>query len=319
MVFRRAFISVVLWAAVSVVSRVVAEENVPAKQSEGPLGVAKRDYAAIQASGNETPQLNGFKAPRTAPPLELPSDGPPALSPMQRARLVERKKLETGANRSKTWLIDALRDHENSDLEKPSTPYAAENEATRRDGLRNSARSEQEHNALSRLRTGSKSKNIEPSEERPSSVPRNPLDTYMAQWMTGRDLEIFKASRHDSSSPVESFVSVAAQSPTNEGVISFPTPDMSARHVLIDGDPISLAGSPSTNPYLELMRPPLPRPEQTIGSGAALNAVLPSLVPSTQQQPARHEQPEIPASKSLSAELLKAQDDARYFKQLKRF
>jgi hypothetical protein len=296
---------------------------------ESALAAAKRDYKSFE-------QLNGVAADgvkaanegRSLPPLETATEAPPSLSPIQHARKAATDEADQGTGPSKTWLVDAfdaLGDKGASrsmklegasleeELEETRTTTATAGEVQRffqRDNMGKHGRSSDE---IRRRADASK----KPS---PGAV-RNPLDGYMSNWMTAKDFELLRSK----SEPIGQGISPALSDVTSrfdfvpaprvrEGqMIPFEFTPGALGHVFLP------QGYTNENPYLEALAPFSPQIPKAVPNETAPLQVAPTLLPQLQQRSPIADQVNPPPAKPLPGELLKAQDDARYFKQLKRF
>jgi hypothetical protein len=298
----------------------VAAET-PSPRPEDPIAAAKRDYEAIQASGAEADQVAPGRVRQSLPSIELATEGPLLVTPIQRARKSEAIDRKTGAAHSKNWLLDAM-DATSRDLTKPGNRKSADLE---RDGeslidhswLTGSGRTETDHRVGRGLRSAPGSAAHSPDALLRADVS-NPLSQYMSTWMTARDFELLQSKPNSAAGQgTASFLSSTAANGS-------PVHPMPGAQVM-PGDEESVfdftglpIGSKSVNPYIDgLVTPPALLPP---AARAGSNLVPPpNLMPPLQNEsPVLKSLPDL-KSKPSTIEQLKSQDDARYFKQLKRF
>ena len=126
---------------------------------------------------------------------------------------------------------------------------------------------------------------------KPEEAGVNPLSSYLNAWMTPRDLELLKAQGADA--PASASRPVAPASRVLPG-LNGRTPDPQGNPYVVD---------PTTTPTIAAKLPPpapAPKPAATpLAEGK--NAAAPAKTPGP------------------PADVLKSQDDAKYFPQLKRF
>jgi hypothetical protein len=223
----------------------------------------------------------------------------------------------TDAAQSETWLIDAMRDETEA---KPDNFGRLEVVGTGQNSTKNSRALTQGAKEKDLLRGQSSARDHERLSTRDKSSltgVRNPLDAYMSQWMTPRDFELLR-SRSETAGPAPSALSDAV-SP-----FTFATPEASEAPASSEDNRRQWIGrrglklSLNENPYLEAFTPWLTQRPQ------ARSEVVPvpppvSLLPLIQSRPAVLDEPAKSAPQPSFAEQVKAQDEARFFKQLKRF
>ena len=124
---------------------------------------------------------------------------------------------------------------------------------------------------------------------KPEDGSANPLSSYLAAWMTPRDLEILKIKTTDANTP---------------GVTTGPGQDR-----LVSRGP---AQGPLTNPYLADPTPPTSISPKT-------PPTLPVPAPATLAPPAPKNDAAPAKTPGPPADLIKSQEEQKYFPQLKRF
>lgn len=285
---------------------------------ESALAAAKRDYRALEElSGVAREHGTPGSSRRSLPPLETAPDSRPVLSPMQRARKAAADKAGHGTERSKTWLIDALRENTASQSTRPgeATFEPESEEAGAR--MREDQWISRQDNAQQRGPALKETRLDDAATRTSSSVINNPLDGYMSKWMTARDFDLLRSrsepNGQGSAAPllgaVSDFdlVSLPPLAETRITGVESPLDRSSLRRV-----------ATNENPYLEALALIAPQIPQSAFQ-ASPPQLAPVLVPLIQPRPVVVDEVAPPPEKALTSEFLKAQDDARYFKQLKRF
>ena len=276
---------------------------------------ARSDYEAItDAKAGRTPAQ--LPLPKQAMPrLDLKSDALP-LPPNPAYRKTGDGNATPGEQpgKSENWLIEAMNQTaaETSKETVVSPDTAAEIETPKGDLLATAAALERAEQAAAKAR--------EAQEEKVGELPAfNPLDAYMTGWLSARDLG---RSGTTSVAPVErgaieqtGLAAYENNSAQRDVALVFSGAD--AFSPISEQRGLATPGVPETNPYLgERFR------EWNDGASPT-----PLALPSANPEPllrlpdaVRHEPtPMEPKTPPRLSEELKAQDDAKYFKQLKRF
>jgi hypothetical protein len=140
----------------------------------------------------------------------------------------------------------------------------------------------------------------------PGQAVPNPLNSFLAEWMTARDYALLKPGLQSSGATAASLPT----SPGSEPAVSVILPVTPKREVP--------AAKPGENPYLEILNEPSPAvaaPPSTVATNA--NPAVPSpappvLLPPVPPTPA-------PAPQSKIPDFAKPATNDKYFKPLKRF
>jgi hypothetical protein len=286
------------WALLAWASVACAAETPPAAAPAPPveeaIAVAKRDLETIKAA------RSGHELPRA----DLPQFSTPAMQvgPIESSRPGARSSAADAAAKKKSanWLVDAMTKRpETGAKEKDQGPedlaeeigLAKKDDSAERDQL--AANGKREH------RDG-----------RPATEPVvNPLTSYMAGWMSAQDFKLLQPVMAAESA--SSLVARGEQS--NFLPSSFGSGEASAQ-VAASKAPIGRTGSaPKENPFLQEFAPTGP-PLSTAIVAAPAVPVAPAPAPKVFVPP-----PEPPAQKPSVPAFVKPNDDAKYFKPLKRF
>jgi hypothetical protein len=313
------------------VAAAAAEPATPSAESA--LAAAKRDYASFeQLSGVAEDHDKPGTVRRSLPPLETATEAPPALSPIQRARKAAADEPEQGTGPSKTWLIDAF-----DALGDTSAPQAMRREGASLEEELEEARTtntntaagdnqrfsfSQRDNLRKRARSTEEIRRDADAVKKPApGAVRNPLDGYMSKWMTAKDFELLRSKAEPVGQGVSSAFSDVTSSfdfvPAPRAGEGQTIPFESIQGTL--GAGFLQGGLTNENPYLEALAPFSPQIPKAAQNETAPLQVMPTLLPQLQQRPPIVDQVTPPPPKPSMSELLKAQDDARHFKQLKRF
>lgn len=294
-----------------------AEEPALPGSAQG-LDVAKREYEAIKAAG--TPEAQQKLALPVAPSIELKTDELRLVAPsvgkdwLQQERERERAKKRTGAA-SPNWLLDAM----DAAKTPPTQSAGAGGRGETGGGLTAATEPEDFLAQVDNLNREAGDRRHQDDERQRGArqlqqEAGNPLDRFMAGWMTPGDLALL-VPRAESGpgqttlpgAPVDGLGGLPA---ATLGIGEDPAPD-SPRS--LDND------ARATNPYLAgLPDVALFKPESAV---ASLVPALPSPLPAGRPLPAPVANPELPPPprNSPAEEFRKTQNDQKYFKQLKRF
>jgi hypothetical protein len=283
----------------------------PAEQG---IEVAKREYDAIKAAG--TPEAQQKLALPVTPSIELKTDDlrlapPPGANDwLKQQRERAKKRTATGAP-SSNWLLDAMAQNK-----QPRTAAAAEPTVPPEPG-------ELPPGAPADFLTQAETLQRETSEaqrgaERKRELRRtqqeagNPLDSFMAGWMTPGDFALLV--------PTGDSTDTKAASPGAFMDGGAGAPGAPALRIPESGPGISRGGDGARppNPYLTDL------PDLTLAApgsaGATLNLLPPPPPPKTLlPAPATTPEPEPPPRTTPAEEFRKSQNEQKYFRQLKRF
>lgn len=269
-----------------------------APPTEDAVAAAKRDLEAIKAlrSGIEQPRAD---LPRFSAP-EFPS----GVGAPQRATPTDPNTPKKSAN----WLVEAM-------MKKPARSGDARD---RRPGDSAEAGEKDDQRALdpfAKPDAKDKAPADDPAQRR---TPRtkaeeaalNPLASYMANWMSLQDYKLLQPGLG-----MEGGAGGVARGDAPSTFTPVPSGSTDAASALNFGRPQpSRANTPAReNPFLQAMVTPAPVP---VGPGLAGVAPTP---PPQLKTPPPAPQPEPPPQKSATPSFVKPNDDAKYFKPLKRF
>ncbi len=284
-------------ALLGLVATVVAAEKpsaaAPAPPTEDSIASAKRDLEVINAARAGTEQ----------PRADLPAFGAPdmqiGLAPPQRPSLRKSPAEAAASKKSANWLVDAM-------TKKPA--HTADGKDFRPEKSLRENGTENEHEVVTRNRVEASGK-VDHRQARASVEPVvNPLTNFMAGWMTPQDFKLLQPGLANESAP-----SLLARGEPSSG----PT----ARGSSADLSGLTLFGRkplhespvpPRENPFLQEFSVPTP-------SGGPVVVVLPPAFVPTPASKALALSVEPPPQKTATPAFAKPNDDAKYFKPLKRF
>jgi hypothetical protein len=306
--------SLKVWTAIFFAGIATASES-PTPGPAKALAAAREDFEAIQQFSTTSLDLTApVMLRRNLAPLETTSGNGRELSPIQRAR---RSAIDKAARRtvpSKTWLVDAMRDDTETKLPRSGDVTTLDSSG---DG---GARPREDElfprwGDLGKTARGTHNARSDQSPEKPSSIViQNPLDGYMAKWMTGRDFDLLRSN----SQPAEQGISSAIHPSRNSYFEGVPSSGLNVTlpvRLRSEFDVPPQSRATKENPYLEgAVQVPPQIPKQAAPADAQ-----PDLAPLLQpRSPIVERTDPVQAQQSMN-ELLKPREDARYFKQLKRF
>jgi hypothetical protein len=280
--------------------------------SPDPIAAGKRDIEAIEASRAGLPAPSG-RVRVSLPPIALGEEVAPLTTPIQRARKDATLDLENSAKTSENWLLDAmgLKAPGGDPLNElhPSGRYDTATKTTSRP-----------HRLVESGKAGAGRLTLKADSEgasiESSAKALNPLNAFLASWMTTRDLQLLQPE-----------VSDLAQKRFGDGdsmtgILFGSGPSVyhnpSITRAMSASEQISDFGAPPPNPYLLAEADTTP---------AVVFPALPSSGPNTPvtselslTKPFQEPTPLQPTpAPSTVADQLKISDDQKYFKQLKRF
>lgn len=300
--------------------------SVAAKSAESPSA-----SSPLSAAAKEFQELGKLKTESTAPKPALRTPDVPSIQPtpdaprsMPAARQQElEEKLEKQRAKSASsanWLVDAMmKDTARDDAGKSAAELLEEE-------LRE--RNSPERLLLPNEAAAQESSRREP-EPKPETRPEvtNPLSAYMSSWMTPRDFELLGST---AGSPASGDLLAKSAEPAPvlrelSLVFGSTTPGVNGVSPRENFAGLSQAQREVTNPFLAEASPPLAglpspspspapaSPPPSIEFGAPQTSLPAPIGPAI--SPAVSETPQAPRP----SELLRGNDDAKYFRQLKRF
>lgn len=288
-----------------------------------PLGAAKRDYAAIEEAKTGVQPGKAARPQQSMPTLEV-GTGPEFQRPAEATRKNAKKTGQRARGASGNWLLDGMAAVKKSDANQKSAGEKGEPRDFERASKLDDAKLGEElvelgEEAENSERTESLAKTSKEREKRVETAP-NPLNNYMASWMTPRDLELLQPKGGAPGAAPVARRDISFEAPNS--AISGSSSSFSA--------PLSGFGVAQEKPKLGATNPYLSDFAVGTGNSRSLAAALapvgnveparPALQPSVKLDPqADRAQPSPPTTPTRASETLQAHDDAKYFKQLKRF
>lgn len=294
----------------------IAAEDDTAKTG---LQSARRDYEALQAAEARDLQQ------KTAPEAELPvlEAGPPSavgLLPNPTKKRPDASRTDPRQReKSPNWLLEALRDETETpatDTEKTLQQTLEPDREIARGDLVETALALEKREAAQRKAEDERRERIERNRD---ATGLNPLDSFMASWMSSKDLELLGRAPAGAQPSRSAHDLMQSGSPASSGRVAVSTPSI----LLVPG--LDHESSPTAftsfapervNPYLENLSNLAP-PESVVNPNTP--ASVPALSEFIAPVPQGTEPAPVPARPESPSERFRAQDDSRYFKQLKRF
>jgi hypothetical protein len=292
-----------------------ASAEQPLSKPEDPLTTARRDFDAIKSGKTPSPPADSLRLQGSVPLVNTTEDAPVPLSPIQRARKLQALKEQSRTAANRYWLLDAM---------GVQTPAAEANAAQ---ALASDTRSKvdpaadastaltQQPRALHSNYSHSRETSHDISASVANGAP-NPLQQYMADWLSSRDFQLLR-SKVPSSATKNELASGSLGLPgslvknfaplVDEAAFSLPTPTRSA-----------MATSMVLNPYLSALPANVfvsPTPSEVRLSVAKPVQPSPTSAPGIAVPETT---PTLPLNPT-EAEKFKRAEDGKYFRQLKRF
>lgn len=290
------------WLALGAAETFLRAEE-PQRATATPSGIegAQKDYQAMKAPA-ATVETARARLPEV-PAIELSRSDDASLSarrsPTLRERELERLREKQG---KRNWLLDAMAHEKGLDESAAEGSGSAPTRANASEPATPERLTE-----LSLLEAFDRTGEGTPQpRDRAAEAPvrvSNPLDGYMAGWMTRGDFELLGPKSEPFSAGEGGGLSNRTQGELVADRRASSTGLLQAERELESAAP--------TNPYLQAFAP-MPLPPDSSGSavmGVPATAVAPLVAPS---------EPAPPTAPSFR-EQVKAQSDGKYFKQLKRF
>ncbi len=251
------------------------------------------------------------------PSFETPSLAVPASAPALQS---PQNKLAPPSAKSASWLIDAMKKNGplSTDAQRGGKPGKSRDDSKTGTGLADELGREsddKEDTALADRQLAAR--NDAPGPSTAKDAP-NPLGGYMAGWMTPHDFNLLLKPEETGSGPstFSRLPSDIAGPPAGSG-LDFATALSGATNAtsLAAARPAASLGQPE-NPYLQIVAPPL-SPSNGPAGIAALQPLL-TVPPAPPPAQPVMETPAGAAGNNLP-EILKRDDNAKYFPQLKHF
>ncbi len=304
-----------IFAAASAVAAAVTFARADEPPTEQGITAAKRDFSEVKAATGQGTDVQKLALPNTmSPAIEFKADlGVPLLVPPTAAKNSDAAD-GRGDAKSKNWLVDAMM----------AQPQGVGGKSQKTPAEHRTARlpvADNLESAIEESKRDEKSAAVEqkPMEEaaHPPHVV-NPLQSYLAAWMTPQDFALLKptgthAEATAAGLPTPFGTSAIAES--GEGLSEFSVSDSGT-----NAPAVELPGAASVNPYLAAFATPLnANAPATAPAPITTEPAFPPANPSSLAAPQSSAPPTAVPPGDPAAEFKKAQDDAKYFKQLKRF
>jgi hypothetical protein len=277
-----------------------------------PIDAAKREFEAVKSRGADSQRALSPRFEGSAPAMETSVDAPVVLSPIQRARKLDQSVAEKINQRSSTWLLDAMKDSDESTSVEAVPKKRVNAEGSTSHGPRLKLDTLNAGDQATREDAAADLDNSRVSKSPMGAATYNPLDNYMSKWMTSRDLELMtkQAVTPSLGAPLRLLND-------SDGIFSWPA----ARNSLDSkfsavSSRFPGAVTPTENPYIENLSEALAR--GTHAPASPMPNPTATVMIATPSKLADVKQPAAPTPPSL-VESLMPKDDARQFKQLKRF
>lgn len=271
------------------------------------ITVSKKEFDAVKSSRDPALQPKGDVPRLSAPEMSTGISGFSGLPATKPTDPKEKKP----AN----WLIDAMEKSASADRNKRSSRGLADGERER-----DSSDNPLTRSAGDAAKDGSNSArdsdsgNAKEDNDRKTTTVVNPLDRYLAGWMSPQDYALLKPGLTEAANGGRAggkdALSSLPQAPGTMGL-----PGANTISALVPGAPAPLIAPPppKANPYLEALNAPAPIP--------AVTYVPPAVVTPAPKVPVFAAPPPAPIdpAKSKLPDFVKPAQDEKYYKQLKRF
>ena len=279
----------------------LADEKAPADKLAAPatedaLAVAQLEFQTIKATRGTAPQQPGIELPKMiTPELQLGGD-PPVVERTVPPQPDEKMK---AAN----WLVDGV-------LKKSKTESREESADEHTSSFGREGLGADQRQVGWQVGHG-KGESVSRS-GKPSAAEGNPLDRYMAAWMTPRDFVLLQpVTGGEIAGNLAGQGGLRSATPSD---FSLPGASGTAPSTLKRINTVTSSAqtdAPRKNPFLTALVS-LPQPPTTLIPTSGANSIGNSVSrPSIPMEPA--------AAQSNVPDFVKPNDDAKYFKQLKRF
>lgn len=279
-----------------------AEQAAPSTSAapDESLAAARREFEAMKRLREGLPEQKGSLPQISAPALDVRMPGPAIRSSSSK----EKEKMEKAEKKSANWLVEAM-NKEKKESQKEGA--RSREEVTRRDSTFPLEAVEKTGEETALANQAAKQPEQAPERKAP---PHNPLNQYLADWMTPGDYALLKPSANADvngamvrgglgSGPMESTLAVSAATET-----------MAA----LGRDKPAFTPPPKENPYLQVLALPPPPPAVL----APVNG--PSMPGPTQPASAAFSTSVSPMPAPAKVpEFVRPLPDEKHFKQLKRF
>ncbi len=280
------------------------------------LESAKRDYEALQSATSRLPGQKLAPAKEGLPVLDAAPPSSQPLIPKRTPRKQDGSKADQrGTGKSSNWLVEAMREEAAAKTPEDEALRASETkleDEVEKGDLVETALALERQEVVARKQREERRNEIE---KRRSSPSANPLNNFMASWMTPGDFELLAQPKDGANSE--------ASVGSSLGLITETSAATSPSMTLFSSEgrqrnASSLLPAERENPYLApLLELPLPP-----ASAANASEITPAISDFSAPLPTRaplSESVSAPPSRIPLSETLRGNDDAKYFKQLKRF
>ncbi len=276
-------------------------EKSPAAPGDDAITVAKREFEAVKEARNALSMSPSGALPTIATPeLHVETESPTAAAGHS---LPGKRDTKT---KSTNWLVDGVMKNTDRGARDPAG-NVLDNDTTT-DGIAPDPDAKPETNRGDRGRDGQ-----DRTANKPVDPVANPLSQFMAGWMTPQDYTLLRpgmngdvpADRGSRDSPL---LPGTAASPS---AVDFSGSNLASVLAGIGGA-ADAPVTPRDNPFLQSFVPPSPQsllPAAPPPAVSQPSAISPAINPPVQAPPAQFAVPDF----------AKPSDDAKYFKQLKRF
>lgn len=293
--------------------------NQPATETDGGIAGARKDYEAISAArAGQTEQRRLTLPGAEVPTLDLGSDAPAIQRPRgQSGSETEKQQLAEKARKAENWLVDAVLEAENAEKSADlidATPAESNVDAPPGSLLETALALEKEE------RTKEETAEKQKIEAMRTPVV-NPLNAYMTSWLDPRDGAAAPSTLRLGDGSERGLGAVNPLERSNlVGDSARPDLHFADRGGFAKTDAPGLAMTAAPNPYLN----EVPELRASLADQRRLAPGLPVFAPTrpVATAPAAIAIPDAAPTGTVApplSEVLKAQDDSRYFKQLKRF
>ena len=272
-----------------------ANTAVVGSANEDGIAVAKREFDAVKSA----------RGVRDSAKLDLGNLSTPELHMIGPAPQILKKPGESAAEakkkKSANWLLDAMEEQKKKDSAAAGAPEKepGENEseaeklfATERDSSKPAEREIDKREV-----------------KKPAEAVVNPLDQYMAGWMTQQDFTLLKPTTSSEGAN-------GIPSSRNDGSLTFGTGSTQASNPSDSSGPLkNISGGPASqstsheNPFLAAFSP-----APSLSTPAPQSVMVPPPSVGFQVPPST-----VPAAKPLMPDFVKPRNDDKYYKQMKRF
>lgn len=280
-----------------------------APPAEDAITAAKRDLETIKAARGGVEQARADLPRFSTPELNLGGSGTPA-------RVEGRSAAEAAAaKKSANWLVDAM-------MKKPTTRAAdgkerlPSSDGTEKDGAKGDTTDSR--NALTAGDDDPQNQDQkDPSSRRDPKKPAepvvNPLTSFMSGWMSASDYKLLQPGLGGESAA--NLVARGESAPAFSAATTTGLAGDVANPANFGRTAPGRSAPPRENPFLQALGP---TPTPSVGPGGPMAAIpTASAPPPKVQMPLPDPLP--PPQKSATPTFVKPNDDAKYFKPLKRF